>query len=1184
MRRKPNVPRETAELQALAADPANSVWVSANAGSGKTHVLSQRVIRLLLGGTDPAKILCLTYTRAAAANMANRVFRDLAAWAVMDDTALSAQIAAIEGRVPDTPTLGRARRLFADALETPGGLKVQTIHAFCEAVLHQFPLEANIAGHFELLDGQMEAALFAEARREMIAGASADDNPGLAGAFAVVLERGGESGLDDLLGEIVRRRDELRNLIREIGDGSDRFAPLFEEFGFEDHETAATIAQAAWPLPGFSPAEFAAFVRAAEAADARIVLDSIVPAAARAFAEADPTARLRLLAEGFLKTDGTPYSVERTFKKDMRARLPDIGERYLAAVEAITRVTERLALFRMLEGSRAALVVADWMIARYERLKRARGFLDFNDLIVKTVNLLSRPDAGSWVQYKLDQGIDHILIDEAQDTSPRQWDVVRQLAEEFFSGEGARDLKRRTIFAVGDEKQSIYSFQGADPAAFAETGHAFSGKVAAAEQSFRHARLTWSFRSTGDVLDAVDRVFARPEARKGLSRDDDPVEHKPIRTAEPGYVEVWPTIGTSAVQEPEDWATAIDLASAPAVQVAELVAATVEHWLDSGERLEASGRRITPGDVLVLVRKRDRFVHALTRSLKLRHIDVAGADRLSLPDHIAVKDMIALGRVVLQAEDDLSLAALLRSPVFGLTEDELFRLAWDRGTGISLAAALRRAASGDQRMAAIAAQLDAWATDAAFRPVFEFYAGVLAGAGGRDGVRKRMVARLGREAGDILDEFLNFCLAQERTGLPGLEAFLATLESAGPEIKREMDQTRDEVRIMTVHAAKGLEAPVVFLVDAGGAPFSDQHLPRLVPFQPPRGGWRGPGYLWRSGSDVANEFSRNVCGALREKAEEEYHRLLYVGMTRAEDRLIVCGYHGKRAPKPTTWHALVRDALCGAAETVERVDEATGQTVHRFRTTTTPRPPDAGPEVSDAPATRIVMPDVDSLYGELPAVSALPRPMAPSGASAVIDPAGPAVIAGRSPVLDATDEPGLAVRRGIAIHRLLQALPNVRVDEREAVAQRYLARAGEDWPDQERRLALDSVLAVLGDERFAPIFAEGSRAEVSVMGPLTVRGVERAVSGTIDRLAVTEDEVLIADFKTNRPPPRDLSEVPEAYILQLALYRALLRPIYPGRRVSAALLFTEAPSLVPVPEQVLDRAMSQLVESRGEPD
>lgn len=1178
MKRKPNVPRETAELQALAADPANSVWVTANAGSGKTHVLSQRVIRLLLGGSDPARILCLTYTRAAAANMANRVFRDLAGWAVMDDAGLAAQIAAIEGRAPDAAKLARARRLFADALETPGGLKVQTIHAFCEAVLHQFPLEANIAGHFELLDGQMEAALFAEARREMIAGAGDADNPGLAEAFAVVLERGGESGLDALLTEIVRRREELRNFIAEIGDGSDRFEALFEGFGFGEGETAATIAAEAWPLPGFSPREFTAFVRAAEDTGARIALDGIVPSATKAFSETDPVVRLRLLGQGFLKTDGTPYAVDRTFKKDLRARLPDIGERYIAATEAIAKAAERLALFRMLDGSRAALVVADWMIARYERLKRARGFLDFNDLIVKTVNLLARPDAGSWVQYKLDQGIDHILIDEAQDTSPRQWDVVRRLAEEFFAGQGARDGKRRTIFAVGDEKQSIYSFQGADPAAFAETGHAFAGKVAAAEQSFRQARLTWSFRSTGDVLDAVDRVFARPEVRKGLTRDDDPVEHKAIRAAEPGYVEIWPAIGAASAAEPDDWTTAIDHASAPAVQVAELVAGTVEHWLRSGERLEASGRRITPGDVLVLVRKRDRFVHALTRSLKLRRIEVAGADRLSLADHVAVKDMVALGRVVLQPEDDLSLAALLRSPVFGLTEDELFRLAWGRGRGVSLDAALRGAAAGDPRVSAIVAALDAWAAAAAFRPVFEFYAGVLAGTGSRDGVRRRMIARLGHDAGDILDEFLNFCLAQERTGLPGLEAFLATLESAGPEIKREMDQTRDEVRIMTVHAAKGLEAPVVFLVDAGSAPFSDQHLPRLIPFSPPRGGWRGPGYLWRSGSDVANEFSRGVCNALREKAEEEYHRLLYVGMTRAEDRLVVCGYHGKRAPNPMTWHGIVSGVLCGAPETVQRLDEATGQTIYRFRTTTMPRPPE--PEApAAASVTRAAPPAVESLFEALPAAPLLPRPLAPSGASTLIDPAAPVVIAGRSPVLDAADEPGLAVRRGIAIHRLLQALPAMPAEERAAAAERYLARAGEDWPEAERGHALDSVMAVLGDARFAPVFAEGSRAEVSVMGPLAVRGVARAVSGTIDRLAVTGNEVLVADFKTNRPPPGDLSQVPEAYVLQLALYRALLRPIYPGRRISAALLFTEAPLLIPVPEAVLEDALVRLTEA-----
>ncbi|TIQ92705.1 MAG: double-strand break repair helicase AddA, partial [Mesorhizobium sp.] len=312
----------------------------------------------------------------------------------------------------------------------------------------------------------------------------------------------------------------------------------------------------------------------------------------------------------------------------------DLAERYQVAADAILEISDRLALFRMLEGTRAALTIADWLIARYEHLKRARGFLDFNDLITRTVNLLARPDAGPWVQYKLDQGIDHILLDEAQDTSPDQWEVVKRLAEEFFAGLGARDMVHRTVFAVGDEKQSIYSFQGAAPDSFADSRLLFAGKVRDANAAFADLKLTWSFRSTDDVLAAVDRVFADPVVRRGISHDPDPLSHKAIRSDAPGYVEVWPSIGADIVDEPDDWTQAVDHAHAPAVRVAENVAATIAGWIGAGEIIEGRGKQLRPGDVLVLVRKRDRFVHALTRALKRRDIPVAGADRLSLPGHI----------------------------------------------------------------------------------------------------------------------------------------------------------------------------------------------------------------------------------------------------------------------------------------------------------------------------------------------------------------------------------------------------------------------------------------------------------------------------------------------------------------------------------------------------------------------
>ncbi|MER9295882.1 double-strand break repair helicase AddA [Mesorhizobium sp. M0621] len=1162
------IPSDTATSQARAADPGNSAWVSANAGSGKTHVLAQRVIRLLLRGTDPSKILCLTYTRAAAANMSNRVFSTLSEWTTLGDADLAAKVEALEDRRPDIETMRRARRLFAEALETPGGLKIQTIHAFCESVLHQFPLEANIPAHFEMLDGQMEASLFAAARRDMISGTSAGDKD-LAEAFAAILDRGGEAGLDALLGEIVRKRDGLRNFIDAVGRDGTRFQVLFDEFHFRSGQTAEGIAASVWPLPGFLPDYFAGFAQAAEATDARSVLNNILPYARQAFAQGDPIRRLQLLARAFLKTDGDAYDPAKAFKKALVDRLPDLAERYLSATKAIIETVDRLALFRMLEGTVAALTIADWLIARYEVLKRSRGFLDFNDLITRTVNLLARPDAGPWVQYKLDQGIDHILLDEAQDTSPDQWEVVKRLAEEFFAGFGARDRVHRTVFAVGDEKQSIYSFQGAAPDSFADSRLLFAGRVRDAEASFADLKLTWSFRSTDDVLAAVDRVFADPLVRRGISHDPDPLSHKAIRTDAPGYVEVWSSVGADVVDEPDDWTQAIDHAHAPAVRVAENVAATIAGWIGTGEIIEGSGKRLRPGDVLVLVRKRDRFVHALTRALKRRDIPVAGADRLSLPGHIAVKDLIALGHFLIQPQDDLSLAAVLRSPIFDLPEEELFTFAAERA-GLSLLASLRQRAGESERLTKIVTQLDIWTNEAAFKPVFEFYAGLLA----RDGVRKKMIARLGPEAGDILDEFLSFCLAEERTGLPGLEAFLSTLENAGPEIKREMDQTRDEVRVMTVHAAKGLEAPVVFLVDGGSAPFSDQHLPRLMPFDGSGANWDGKGYLWRSASDVANGFSKAAAARARELADDEYRRLLYVGMTRAEDRLIVCGYHGKRAPNAGTWHSIVSRALLGAPESEQRPHPAGGEPVHRFHVTKLP--PVALVSSEQARQADAFEPLPTGLFRPLPPFEDLPRPLSPSGASALIDEGKEAVVDKASPVLDADAEPGFAVLRGLALHKLLQMLPGIAAPERQGAAERYLARTGAEWPPSEREKALASVTAILADASFSPLFAPSSRAEVAIMGSLEVKGKKRSISGKIDRLAVTPESVSIVDYKTNRPAPASLAEVPPAYVLQLALYRALLQPLYPGRAVKAALLFTEAPRLIELPAGAMDDALARL--------
>ncbi|MBV2142067.1 double-strand break repair helicase AddA [Falsochrobactrum sp. TDYN1] len=1165
MKKQRVIPPETIAAQASAANPLASVWVSANAGSGKTHVLTERVIRLLLEGTDPSKILCLTYTKAAAAVMQNRVFARLSEWAVLPDADLAERLFKLETRRPGAARLAAARRLFARALETPGGLKIQTIHAFCEAILHQFPLEANIAGHFDMMDDLMQAALVGEARRTLLETAHGGGDAQLAGAFADVMQAAGEMGLQSLLDEAVNRRHGLQQYIATLGAAEQRSEALHRNFGFRPDAREADILNDLWPVPEFSE-------------DALDLIMSIQKGAARAqdfalqlkqFNRMKSVAdREAVLRAAFLKTTGDAKSGSYIGSAAVKKLLPDFEEDFNAAAARIELGLDRIRELRLVRLNLAALTLIDNLLQRYHDLKRKRGLLDFEDLITRTVALLARDGAGQWVQYKLDRGIDHILVDEAQDTSPDQWQVIRMLSEEFFSGLGQRDVQR-TLFAVGDEKQSIYSFQGAVPEDFAAQGTAVSLRAEDADLKFERVSLNFSFRSAPDVLQAVDEVFARPEAHRGVGGA---TVHSPIRENEPGEVEIWDMLTPEAVEEPDDWRVPVDHLQAPAIKLAEQIAATIRYWLDQGETIPGQNRKLAPRDIMVLVRKRDQFMPALSRALKELQVPVAGADRLKLTSHIAIQDLMALGRFVLQPSDDLSLASLLKSPLFGWDDDRLFELAHPRAAGETLFERLYRASLKDATLIGVHKTLSRWRNMADTMPVFEFYARILSA----DGARRKLLARLGPEAGDIIDEFQNYALSAERAGLPGLQAFLETLDAASPEIKRELDQGRDEVRIMTVHAAKGLEGAVVFLVDPGSAVWTGSRAPKLVPFDFANDGPPVKGFLWQLNSGYQTGFLAAQIEGLKTRAEEEYRRLLYVGMTRAEDRLIICGYRGSRE-SGETWHRLVEDALTTKAETF--IHPVSGAAAKRYRNTPRglTRPPESKPEETAAPP-----PLPPEYLHPMQPEPGLPRPLAPSGASALIEADEEPPLDMVSPVLGAGDEaPGFALRRGTAIHMLLQHLPEMAQAQRETLAQDYLARIAPDWQQAERQKAWTSVRAVLEDPEFAPVFAQGSRGEVAIMGMINLGGRDHAVSGQIDRISVDERRVLIVDYKTNRPPPKTIEAVPFAYRAQLALYRELLAPLYPGRAVEAALLFTEGPFLMPLSDKVLDEALDALKASQG---
>lgn len=1138
------IPLKALEAQAQSSDPNNSVWVSANAGSGKTHVLTERVIRILLNNTAPSRILCLTYTKAAAAVMQGRIFNRLSQWTRISDEALGQELEKLEHKKPDLARITSARRLFAQALETPGGLKIQTIHAFCEALLHQFPVEANIAGHFEMIDDMRQIALIAEAKRLILEAAYKREDEELSAAFDLILATVGEDGLNRLFEEAITKRQSLQKPLLQWQDEGILF--FRNIFGVQGGDNAENLSYALKQTALYTPERIALFLSVG-GANIEKLCDRV-----EALAQEKNWKKFKSLAQDiYFNKDGKARSPKPIFTKAVLGVAPDAAEEFQQRHEAVLQLLDTLCAVDLVALNQAAYVLINNLNNLYNRLKKRRGFLDFDDLIHKTVAMLQRKGAGEWVQYKLDRGIDHILVDEAQDTSPAQWQIIRLLSEEFFAGDSARN-ERRSLFAVGDEKQSIYSFQGAQPEDFAQHGRAVQKRALAAKLGFKKIRLDFSFRSTNDVLSAVDHVFAVPQNYQGLSADNEKTIHEAVRKNEPGEVDIWQALTPDGVSEPEDWREPVDQLAAPAIILARQIALTIKHWLDNGEVIAGQNRLVTPRDIMVLVRKRDQFVHALSRELKNLHIAVAGADRLLLSEHIAVRDLVALGRFVLQPYDDLSLAAVLKSPLFHFIDDDLLKIAAER-QGL-LYHALEQQAGNNPKYQRAYDLLEEYRALADITPVYEFYSRILSENHGR----RDILARLGVEASDVLDAFMDYTLAVQKTGLPGLQAFLEILAEVQPQIKREMDQSRNEVRIMTVHAAKGLEAAIVFLVDSGSAIWSSKHEPRLISVDNTTEGQAiEPVLLWQPSSQYKTALIGEAIDGLKQRANQEYRRLLYVGMTRAEDRLIVCGYKSKR-PIDGTWLDLVRDAL--QDKSIAIASPVEGINIYRYQLSAPQLGIVSDKIIQEESILQFDMPEF--LFERVLPEQSLPRPLSPSKASMVIEDAPNIDPAGmiESPILqtDVSKQKKLSIERGQLIHRLLEYLPDICPSKRQALLQNYLKQQASHFDKEILQDIEHMVLNLINDPKFKPLFVPHAQAEVALMGVVSVRGKKRPLSGQIDRLVVDADKVIFADFKTGQVPTT-IEQVPEGYKLQMALYYQILQEIYPDKQIKGLLIYTHAP-------------------------
>ncbi len=1125
--------------QAQASDPAVHAALSASAGTGKTQVLTARVLRLLLQGARPESILCLTFTKAAAAEMANRIGARLAAWVRLKDSQLATDLAHL-GESTDPVTRDRARQLFARVLDCPGGLKIQTIHAFAQSLLAAFPEEAGIAPGFQPIEGRAEQELVRLVLADLLADAERNGDETLIGDVQALSRRFGEVGAVEYLQACARRGEALQMLgPRESIDPAVRTL-----LGLPDEPVDAAIARACTD-GAFDRSMFDRLLAANRAwgsgAKATTIVNNLEVWLASPPEER--AAQLDRLGECIVTKGGElcKPSPKQVAAEPDYVELAAVFSDWLAGLRGL-RSRAKLAA-DMVAGLRAGQAFA----SAYTLAKRAAGVADFNDLIEWTRHLLRQPGMGDWVRYKLDRQVDHVLVDEAQDTNAAQWEIVGQLVDEFFSGSSESEERHRTLFIVGDLKQAIYGFQGTDPKRFQAAREEFRGRADAlrlAEDSldmhqrrareFRDLSIAASFRSAQPVLDVVDAVIGLV-GHSALALAEAPPRHRAHHADRPGTVELWQPF---AVEEPGDesddgeerWISLRDR------HYATELAEHIRRMVEEAPILASTGRPLSPGDILVLVRSRGELASLIVGRLFSAGVPVAGVDRLHLHEPLAVQDLLAAVKFAVQPNDDLSLACLLVSPLVGWDQDQLRALAYGRSS--SLWRELRQRAGESDAFRQAHDGLSQLLEIADFTTPSRFLETILSGP--LQG-RRKLYGRLGMAARDPIEELMNSALDFEHGEPASLDRFLAWFSRGTVDVQRDPGQAGSEVRVMTVHGAKGLEAPVVILADSTADPARLGRTPLTVELEV---GGTGKVPLVRPRKDERCSPFTEIMESDERRDLEEHWRLLYVALTRAADRLIVSGVRPKERkdgadPRPAnSWHRIVNDAMAamGALPGDDHV-------VLRHSSAAPVRARSARDKVRLEP---IAIPAW--ACSPAPAEARPPRPLAPS---AILDETLPSPPPGPAQAESA--------HRGILLHRLFERLPGVAAEQRRDAALRWLGQsAGVD--DKTRRLEIaEAACAIIGDPAFADLFGPNSLAEAPIAATLDDG---RVIAGTIDRLLVEPARIRVIDFKTGARVPGAASEVPGAHLAQMTAYAEALRVIFPDRAVEAALLYTAGPRLI----------------------
>ncbi|MDX5488077.1 MAG: UvrD-helicase domain-containing protein [Wolbachia endosymbiont of Andrena praecox] len=1077
-------------MRSNAINPNFSVWVNASAGTGKTKILIDRVLRLLL--ENKRNILCLTFTNAAANEMENRIHSILSKWAICSDSVLAADLEQLDffpmssqcvtlGSRKNKDYLTRARRLFSE-LENLG-LTIQTIHAFCYKLISSFPIEAGIAPNCTLSEcKELHSIIFNKVLHNEtvqddinLIATEIDENKLRDLLYTLCIKRSISANDSKYIKDKLSAPDEIHDLQSETIEHVERLAEILSEGSKRDQSYSAILYSTVIP-----------------------VLDTGIQKKRTSVSYSDDTGikwndtKIENLAKVFLKSEShEKKSISSIATKSILEKFKD-AEQIIESVQNVVFTYIRdMNSYQIFKRTSSLLGVFKVYVDLYNSEKSKNALLDYNDIIDLATNLLSDPDHKDWVLFNLDQKIDHILVDEAQDNSISQWKIITNLCDEFFAGND----EKRTLFVVGDVKQSIYRFQGANPHLFNYMQQYFHTKTGG--RDWISCQLEKSFRSTPEVLMLVDRIFNNFRAE--ISFNDNEIKHVPHRENDQGYIEIWPALPRR--KEKEQRALQIPLTCKEGYTIADrllaqTIANRIHNWLNEGRILVAKDRHIEPRDIMILVRQRNVLVDYIISELKKANVPVVGRDYFRIMDYIAVQDLIALAEFLLLQANDLALANALKSPLFNFTEDDLFNIAYDRKEH-SLWERIQ------DYSVVIYSELNYLINLSRTESPLALFTHIL-----RTG-KKKFAARLGLECFEVLDEFMNLVLQFEN---PSLQAFVQWIKENNPEIKNDMQSERNAVRIMTIHKSKGLQAPIVFLVDTNTVPRNSES----IIFD----GTEAPFWCGKNNNAYCDQVKRE------KKLEDynEYLRLLYVALTRAEDELYILS---KEPVQKGSWY----DLITKYGEPYEKKQRG------------------LRPIFKEKVEVLCVNANYPYIYKkrdyfDVPVIS-LPPALAHSSVSS------------QRVTLESSEKEGAewipvsatwmtdGYARGLIIHSILQYMPKIEKERRKNWVRKYLDNIN---ISEDKDEIYSKILAF--NEKYGYLFDLEGKSEITLSGiidgePVLVR---------LDRLCITQDKAIIIDYKSHRNVSVSLlNEIKK----QMLTYKTLVQEIYPNKQVEFMVIWVE---------------------------